>query len=65
MPDRIESTSANTEFKVGQLVSVEWDKLGEIMEVLPDGYYAVWVEQDYCTSERKTVHQSKLESIHT
>lgn len=48
----------------GQLISVDWDKLGEVTEYLWDGFYRVYVEGDYPgKSIYATVHQNRLEAV--
>jgi hypothetical protein len=52
------------EFSVGQLVSVDWERLGEITEVLPGGYYRVWVEgDDRLGSSFHTVFRTRMELV--
>lgn len=51
------------EFKIGQLVSVDWDKLGEITEYLWNGYYRVWIEGDRPGMQYATVHAKRLDVI--
>lgn len=35
-----------THFNVGQLVTIDRDRLGEVVEQLPDSEYRLWVEDD-------------------
>jgi len=56
--------NSEPEFTVGQLVSVYWDRLGEITKILAGGYYEVWVEgDDRLGSGFHPVHQNSLEAI--
>lgn len=59
-----EATIESPGFQVGQLVSVRWDRLGEVTKILTGGYYTVWVEgDDRLGSDFHTVHASNLEAI--
>lgn len=60
-PALLKLQSHIAKFSKGQLVSVDWERLGEIEEVLPNGYYRVWVEGEYQGGASHTIFQSHLE----
>lgn len=56
------SASQNRALKVGQLVSIDGDKLGEITETIWSGFFRVWIERDG-PGQYATVHESRMEAI--
>jgi uncharacterized protein YjlB len=58
-----------TKFQVGEQVGVlakdrfDFNHLGEILKVLGEGYYQVWVETDLPRGQTQTMHERNLEKL--